>query len=343
MAEVDPEKFSANPSRLATGTVLEAENSPQRGVVTTILVQKGTLRKGDVVLAGDAHGTIRTMIDDKNARLKEVGPGTPVAITGLDRPPQAGEKFYEVDKVSLAKDIAQTRFQKSREAVLAAQVKPASVDALLGRIDDSKVEEVNLVVKADVQGSLQPLRRVLDELSVDEVRTRVLHHGVGAITESDVVLAGASGAFVIGFNVKADAKARTKAKELGVDFKSYKVIYDIEEDVKYLLEGRLAPEMREVELGTAEVLAIFTFSRVGNIAGCRVKSGVIQRDALVRIRRGEEIIHEGQLATLRREKDDAKEVKEGFECGMTVKGFDEFQEGDMIEAYKIETIKRTLS
>ncbi len=342
IAEVDEEHFRANPNRLATGTVIESQSNPKRGILTTVLVQNGTLRKGDAVLAGEAWGTVRGLFDDKGKPVKEAGPSTPVEIIGLDSPPETGSKFYEAENATKAKRIAETRAVAAREAELAAQTKPTTVESLLGAIDSTKVEEVNVVLKADVRGSLAPLRTVLDRLATDEVRVKVLHAAVGPINESDVTLAAASKALIIGFHVNADAKARNHAKELGVDWRNYKVIYEIESDIRDMMEGRLAPEYYEEVLGHVEILAIFTFSKIGNIAGCRVKDGVIKRDALVRVHRGEELIHEGQLSSLRREKDEAKEVKEGFECGLTIKGWDEFEIGDMVEAYVIKTKRRKL-
>ena len=345
LAEVEAEKFRANPHRAALGTVIEAEASSKRGVVATVLVENGTLRKGDPVLVGDAWGSVRAMSNDKGWRIKSAVPGDPVEITGLDRAPQAGAKLYVTEDTATAKKIAEDRRQRARELEVAAQTKPATLESLFEDIEATRVEEVKLVVKADVQGSLAPLKTVLDRMSMDEVKVRVIHAAVGAVNESDVVLASAAstGAWIIAFNVNVDAKARERAKKEHVDIRSYKVIYDIEADVRDAMEGRLAPEMEEKVLGHAEILQIFTFSKIGNIAGCRVKDGIMRRDARVRVFRGEEQVFEGQLSSLRREKDEAKEVKEGFECGMTIKDFDDFQQGDMIEAYVIEAKKRTLT
>lgn len=343
MAEVDAEKFRANPAALATGVVLESESNPRRGILSTVLVKNGTLRKGDSLLAGNAHGTVRGMFDSAGKMVKEAGPSMPVEVVGLSEPPEAGEQFYEVDKGSKAKEIADVRRQRARREELAAQGAPTSVEALLGRIDQSKVDTVPVIVKADVGGSLQPLKTVLGRLTNPEVRVEIIHAGVGPINESDVGLANASKATIIGFNVKADAKAREKAKSRGVDWRTYKVIYDIESDVMDLMEGRLAPHTFEEVIGHAEILAIFTFSKIGNIAGCRVRDGFMQRDCFVRVKRGDELLHEGEIAALRREKDSVKEVKEGFECGITIKNFDAFDVGDIIEGYVIKSVKRTLA
>ncbi len=343
MAEVDADKFSAAFEGPAEGVVIESQNSPRRGVLATVLVQQGTLKKGDPVLVGDAFGTVRAMFNDRGSAVRKAEPGDPVEVVGLDRAPVAGSRLYVAKSTTKAKDIADTRRQRQRELDAAAKSKPASVESLFESIASSKVTEVNLVVKADVSGSLEPLKRVLNRLSFeDEVRVNIVHSAVGAINDSDVVLAAASGATVIGFHVDVDSKARERAKRSQVDIRSYKIIYDIENDVRDMVEGKLAPELEEVILGHAEVLAIFRFSKIGNIAGCRVKDGILKRECKVRVFRGEEQIHEGELATLRREKDEVKEVREGFECGLTVKNWDEFEEADRIEAFEIIAKKRTI-
>jgi translation initiation factor IF-2 len=343
MAEVDSEKYRANPSRRAMGTVIEAQNSPQRGILATVLVQNGTLRKSDAVIAGEAWGKARGLFDDHGESVRAAGPSTPVEIIGLDRVPEVGSKVYATKSALEAKKIVEARRNRARELDVASQAKVTTLDALLGKIEESKTEDVNLVVKADVKGSLAPLRTVLERLGNEEVRPKIIHAGVGAVNESDVVLASASNARVIGFHVNVDAKARDKAKQDHVEVRLYKVIYDIENDVRDMLEGRLAPELSEVVQGHAEVLQIFSFSKIGNIAGCRVRDGIIRRDSLVRVKRGEEIMHESKVASLRREKDAANEVREGLECGLTIDGWDELEIGDVIEAYTIESKKRTLA
>jgi translation initiation factor IF-2 len=342
MAEVDAEHFTANPKRHATGTVIEAQNSPRRGIVATVLVQNGSLHKGEVIVAGEAWGTARALFSYRGNAIRNAGPSDPVEVIGLDRAPEAGSKFYVAKDVNTAKQIAESRRQRSREEEIAAQSKPATLDSLLGAIEQGKVEEVRVVVKADVDGSLQPLKTVLERMSTGEVKVSIVHAAVGAVNESDIVLAAASRAHVIGFHVNVDAKARAKAKQERVDIRTYRVIYDIEQDVRDLMEGRLAPEMEEVVQGHAEVLQVFTFSKIGNIAGCRVKDGTIKRDALVRVKRGDQVVHEGSIGSLRREKDAAREVREGLECGLTIEGWDAFQAGDLIEAYTIEARRRTL-
>ncbi|MDJ0520766.1 MAG: translation initiation factor IF-2 [Planctomycetota bacterium] len=343
MAEVDSEKYRANPDRKAQGTVIEAQNSPKRGILTTVLVQNGTLQKGDAVIAGEAWGKVRGMFDDRGGTVKQAGPSTPVEIIGLDTVPDVGSKLYSARNAIEAKKIAQARRDEARALEQAAQGKVTTLDDLFGKIEEGKTQDVNLVVKADVKGSLEPLKTVLERLGNEEVRPKIIHSAVGAVNESDVVLASASNAWVIGFHVNVDAKARDKAKQEHVEIRTYKVIYDIESDVLDLLEGRLAPEMFEEVTGHAEVLQIFTFSKIGNIAGCRVRDGIVRRDSLVRVKRGDEIVHEGAIASLRREKDTANEVREGLECGLTIKGWDDLEVGDIIETYKIEAKKRTLA
>jgi translation initiation factor IF-2 len=331
MAEVDAERFRANPMRLAEGTVIEAENSPQRGVVATVLVQNGTLRPGDAALAGEAWGTVRAMFNYRGESVDEARPGDPVEIIGMDQPPEAGSRFFVLEDTNKARSIAEDRRQKSRERELAAQSKPTTVESLLGAIDQGKVQELNIVLKADVKGSLEPIKGQLARMGTDEVRVKVLHSAVGAVNDSDVILASASNAWILGFNVNVDEKARARAKMMGVEIHLYKVIYDIERDVRNALEGKLAPEQREVVLGHALVQKVFSSSRLGNIAGCRVRDGVVRRDSNLR-----------KMASLRREKDEVKEVKDGFECGIRVDGWDEWQEADEIESYVIESVARTL-
>ncbi len=342
MAEVDAEKYRANPERRGEGTVIEAQNSPRRGIVTTVLIQNGTLKKGDAVIAGEAWGKVRGLFDDFGNIVKEAGPSMPIEIIGLDRVPDVGTKLYSAKNAIEAKKIVEARRTQARTLEQAAQSKVATIDDLLGKIEEGKTQDVNLVVKADVKGSLEPLRTVLGRLGNDEVRPKIIHAAVGAVNESDVVLASASNAWVIGFHVALDAKARARAKQDHVEVRTYKVIYEIEGDINDLLEGRLTPELSEVSTGAAEVLQIFTFSKVGNIAGCRVREGIVRRDSLIRVRRGEEIIHEGSIATLQREKDQAQEVRAGLECGITIKGWDELEVGDIIETHKIESKKRKL-
>jgi len=342
LVEVDAERFRANPKRPAEGVVIESQNSPKRGIVATLIVRNGTLRKGDPIVAGESWGTVRAMVDDRGQSLAELPPGSPAEVIGLDRAPDAGSKFYAIPDRAKAEEIAQQRRQKQRERELAAQTKPTTVESLLTTIDATKVQGLNLVIKADVKGSLEPLRNVLTALGNEEVKVKVLHAGVGAVNENDVALAGASKAWIIAFHVGSDEKARAKAKMLGVQIRPYKIIYEVEDDVKAALEGKLAPEVRESVLGHAAVLKVFPSSKLGNIAGCRVKDGVIKRDAMVRVKRDGKVLAEGKLASLRREKDEAREVREGFECGLRVEGFDAWQEGDELECFSQEMVARKL-
>ncbi len=341
-AEVEAERFRANPTRPALGTVIEAQNSPRRGVVATVLVQNGTLHRGDAVLAGESWGTVRAMFNYLAQQVDEARPGDPAEIIGLDDPPEAGSKFYVLTDTNLARQISEKRRQEKRERELASQSKPTTLESLFGKIEEGKIQELNVVLKVDVRGSLEPVRALVDRLGTEEVRVKVIHSGVGAVNDSDVILASASTAWIIGFNVNVDERARDRAKMTGVDIRTYRVIYDIEQDVKAALEGKLAPEQREVVLGHAEVLAIFASSRLGKIAGCRVRDGVIRRDGTIRVVRGGQVVQTARMAGLRREKDEAREVKEGFECGMRLEGWDAFEEGDILECFTVEEVARTL-
>jgi translation initiation factor IF-2 len=342
LVEVDAERFRANPTRPAEGVVIEAQNSPQRGIVATVIVRNGTLHKGDPVVAGDSWGTVRAMVDDRGHALEELPPGAPAEVIGLDRAPDAGSKFYAIPDRAKAEEIVTARRHRNRERELASQTKPTTVESLLGAIDQGKVQGLNVVLKADVKGSLEPLKLILGQLGNAEVKVKVLHAGVGAVNESDVVLAAASSAWVIAFGVGSDDKARAKAKMVGVQIRPYKIIYDVQNDVRDALEGKLAPEVRETVMGHLEVLKVFASSRLGNIAGCRVKDGVVKRDATIRVTRDGKVLATGKLASLRREKDEAREVREGFECGLRIEGFDAWKEGDQLEAFSVELIARKL-
>lgn len=342
MAEVEVERFQANPMRPAEGTVVESENSPQRGVVATVLVQNGTLRRGDPVLAGESWGSVRAMFDYQGKQVDEGLPGDPVEIIGLDQPPEAGSKFYVVEETNKARNIAEVRRSRSRERELAAHSKPTTIESLLGAISEGKVKELNVVLKADVKGSLEPIKGLLSRMGTEEVRVKVIHSAVGGVNDSDVILANASDAWIIGFDVNVDDRARDRAKRTGVEIRLYRVIYDIEKDIRAALEGKLAPEEREVVLGHAEILQLFTSSRLGTIAGCRIRDGIVRRDARIRVKRGTDVVHTAKMASLRREKDEVREVKEGFECGIRLEGWDEFEQGDELEAFVVEEVRRTL-
>ena len=333
-------ELKADPNRKARGLVIEAELDKGRGPVATVLVQKGTLKIGDFVSAGASHGKVRAMIDDKGRRVKEAGPSTPVEILGLSDVPNAGEIIICHHNEKEAKSFADTFITQNKEKLLADTKAKMSLDDLFDKIKEGSLKELNLIVKADVQGSVEAVRQSLEKLSNDEVIVKVIHGGVGAINESDVVLASASNAIIIGFDVRPDAVARQTAEHEGVDIRLYNVIYKAIEDVEAAMKGMLEPVYEEKVIGHAEVRAIFKASAIGNIAGAFVMDGMIQKGCKVRITREGEQIFEGSLKSLKRFKDDAKEVKEGFECGLVFDGFDSIQELDMVEAYIMVEVPR---
>jgi translation initiation factor IF-2 len=307
--------------------------------VATVLVAKGTLNIGDVVLAGTAFGRIRAMVDDKGRLLKKASPSMPVEIQGLSEVPQAGEQFYVIADDKLARQIASARSAEKRveENKLTAKV---SLEDLFERIKDGEVKELNIIIKADVQGSVEALKQSLLRLSTGEVRVNPIHGGVGAITETDVMLAAASNAIIIGFNVRPDSNTKTTAEIQGVDIRLYRVIYDAIEDVKAAMTGLLNPDYKEVVLGKAEVRQVFKVPKIGSVAGCYVLENKITRSAKVRVIRDGIVVHEGNIDSLRRFKDDVKEVAEGYECGIGIERFNDIKEGDIIEAFIIEEVKR---
>ena len=333
-------ELKANPNRRARGLVIEAELDKGRGPVATILVQKGTLKVGDFVSAGAASGKVRAMVDDKGRRVKEAGPSTPVEILGLGDVPNAGEIFIAHENDKEAKYYAETFVAQNKEKLLEDTKAKMSLDDLFSQIQAGNLKELNLIIKADVQGSVEAVKQSLMKLSNEEVVVKCIHGGVGAINESDVILASASKAIIIGFNVRPDAQAKTTAEREGVDVRLYKVIYQAIEDIEAAMKGMLDPVFEEKVLGHAEVRQIFKASAVGNIAGSYVLDGVFQRDCKIRITREGEQIYEGQLASLKRFKDDVKEVKAGFECGLVFDGFDSIQELDIVEAYTMVEVPR---
>ncbi len=333
-------ELKANPDRNARGLVIEAELDKGRGPVATVLVQKGTLHVGDFISAGASHGKVRAMIDDKGRRVKEAKPSTPVEILGLSDVPSAGEVFIVHENDKSAKSYAETYMAQHKEEMLADTKTKMSLDDLFNQIQEGNLKELNLIVKADVQGSVEALKQSLLKLSNEEVVVKCIHGGVGAINESDVSLASASSAIIIGFNVRPDATAKTVAEREGVDVRLYKVIYQAIEDIEAAMKGMLDPIFEEKVIGHAEVRQIFKASAIGNIAGSYVLDGEFQRNCKIRIRRGEEQIYEGQLASLKRFKDDVKEVKAGFECGLVFDGFDKMQELDIVEAYIMVEVPR---
>jgi len=335
------QELKANPMRLAKGIVIEAELDKGRGPVATVLVQTGTLEIGDSVVAGSAYGKVRAMVDDKGRRVKKAGPSTPVEVLGLSDVPLAGDLFHAVKDDKTAKVIASKRIIKKREEDLKATAK-VSLDDLFKQIKEGQVKDLNIIIKADVQGSIEALKQSLQKLSNEEVRVNPIHGGVGAITETDVMLASASNAIIIGFNVRPDANARKAAEREKVDMRLYRVIYNAIEDVKSAMVGMLEPEFKEVVIGRAEVRQTFKVSKVGTIAGCYVTEGKITKNAEVRVIRDGIVIHEGKLESLKRFKDDVREVLEGFECGIMISKFNDITEGDIIEAFVMEEVQREL-
>ena len=330
----DSNEIRANPDGNVFGTVIEGELDKTKGVLATLLIQNGTLRVGDVVMAGNAHGRVRAMFDYQGKPIKEAPPSTPASVLGLSDVPRAGELFTLVESEREAKAIIKAREDKKVSAPTGA---PAmTLDHLFEAYQAGEAQELRLVVKADVQGSLEPIINSLEELSVGDIRINVLHSATGNIGEDDVMLAAASGAIVVGFNVSADQAAKRAGETERVDIRLYDVIYRLTEDIEKALKGMLKPEKRVVDLGQAEVLKIFTIPKMGKIAGCRVLEGEIRRNARIRVVRDEENLHEGPIASLKHEKEDVTEIREGFECGIALKGFEAFKKGDKLMAFVIE-------
>ena len=333
-------ELKANPKRKARGLVIEAQLDKGRGAVATVLVQKGTLRVGDPIACGSSYGKVRAMIDDNGRRVKEAGPSTPVEILGLNSVPVAGETFVNTDNEKEAKAFAETYIAEEKNRLLEETKARMSLDDLFSQIQSGNMKELNIIVKADVQGSVEAVRQSLTKLSNEEVLVKVIHGGVGAINESDVTLASASNAIIIGFNVRLDPMAKTTADNEGVDVRLYRVIYQAIEDVEAAMKGMLDPIFEEKVLGHAEIRQIFKASGVGNIAGSYVLDGTIERGCKIRITREGKLIHEGDLGSLKRFKDDVKEVRTGYECGLVFDGFSDIQELDIVEAYKMVEVPR---
>ena len=333
-------ELKANPNRKARGIVLEAQLDKGRGPVATVLVQKGTLHVGDAVAIGSAHGKVRAMINDKGKRIKDAGPSTPVEILGLSEVPNAGEVMMVMDSEKEARSVAEKFIAYGREKMLSETKQQLSLDDLFNQIQAGSVKELNIIVKADVQGSVEAVKQSLMKLSNEEVMIKVVHGGVGAINESDVILASASNAIIIGFNVRPDAMAKAAAEREKVDMRLYRVIYNAIEDIEAAIKGMLDPVYREKVIGHVEVRQIYKASGVGTIAGCYVLDGTITKDAQSRIVRDGIVIYEGELASLKRFKDDVKEVKAGFECGIVFEKYNDIKEGDQIEAFVMEEIPR---
>ncbi len=332
-------ELKANPNRMAKGTVIESRLDKGRGPVATVLVQKGTLKQGDIVVAGTSVGRVRVMSDDKGARIKEAGPSVPVEIVGLSEAPEGGELFHAVSDERAARDVVEARKQKIKEESIQS-ASAVNLDDLFARISEGDVKNLNIIVKADVQGSVEAVRQSLEKLSNEEVKVRVIHGAVGGVNESDVMLASASGAIIVGFNVRPDSGARVAAEAKNIEMRMYRIIYDAIDEIEAAMKGMLAPKFREKVTGHAEVRQTFKVSSVGTIAGCYVTDGTISRNNSVRIVRDGIVIYEGAIDSLKRFKDDAKEVASGFECGMSVEKFNDIKEGDVFESYTMEEVER---
>ncbi|KHD16727.1 translation initiation factor IF-2 [Clostridium butyricum] len=332
-------ELKANPNRKAVGTVIEAKLDKGRGAVASLLVQNGTLHVGDSILVGSTYGRIRAMFDDTGKKIKSAGPSIPVEILGLSEVPEAGDRFNQVKDEKTARNMAESKKDDLKAETLLANHR-VSLEDLYNQIQEGKVKELAIIVKADVQGSVEAIKQSLAKLSTDDVKVRVIHGGVGAITETDITLATASNALVIGFNVRPDNNAAAQADKDGVDIKTYRIIYDAIEDIKSAMIGMLEPEYKEVILGTAEVRETYKISNVGTIAGCYVLKGKLKRNAETRVIRDGIVIFESSLSSLKRFKDDAKEVASGYECGLTVEKFNDIKEGDILECFMMEAIQR---
>ncbi len=335
-------ELKANPDRPATGVCLESFRDDRRGPLAWVIVQKGTLRIGDVVLCGTAYGRVRAMYDDRDRELEEAGPSTPVIVAGLDDVPNAGDHFYVLDDIEKAREAAEARKEKGRKAELARRSRPRSLEEVLAAARGGQLQELNLILKADSPGSLEALRGEIGKLEHPEVRVNIIHEGVGGVNESDVYLASASNAVIVAFQVVAEERARQLAEQEGVDIRRYLVIYEVTDEIKRLLEGMLEPEEVEVITGRAIVLQTFNISRVGTVAGCRVLNGTIDRSNRIRVIRDQRVLKDYPIASLKRHQDDVREVREGMECGIRLDGFDDVKEGDLFEAYRVELRKRSL-
>ena len=333
--------LKANPNRTADGTVIEAKMEKGRGSVATVLVQRGTLKVGDICIAGKEWGRVRAMFNEMGHKVQEAGPATPVEVLGLQGTPAAGDDFTIVADENQAREVTNYRIRKERDAKLVKSAKSA-MEQMLDKIKSGEIKHLPVIIKADVQGSIEAIEGTLNKLSNDEVSVQILHSAVGPISESDITLAKASNAFVIGFNVRAIPQARDMARRDGVDIRYYSIIYDVADDVKKGLEGMLSPELKEKILGYAEIRNVFNITGVGKVAGCMVTEGLVKRGAKVRLLRDNVVIHDGNLGQLKRFKEDVKEVKEGYECGMSFENYNDIQVGDFIECYEIEAIAAKL-
>ncbi len=336
VAEVN--EYKANPDKRARGAVIEAELDKSRGPVARVLVQHGTLKVGDAFVAGNCFGRVRAMVNDRGRRLKEAGPSTPVEITGLNEVPQAGDPFMVFEDERKARSIADKRAITQRQSDLGSNTR-VTLDDLFRHIKEGEIKDLNVIIKADVQGSVEALKGALEKIEVEGVRVKIIHSGAGAITESDIILAAASNAIVIGFNVRPDNQTKATAEQEKVDIRLHRVIYNAIEEIEQAMKGMLDPVYKETVIGHAEVRNTFKISKVGTIAGCMVTSGKITRSAEMRLIRDGIVVYEGKIDSLKRFKDDAKEVAQGYECGITLDNYNDLKEGDVIEAFIMETVE----
>ena len=335
--------LKANPDRGGEGTVIEARLDRGRGPVATVLVQRGTLHTGDIIVAGSQWGRVRALLDDKGKNCAEAGPSAPVEVLGFSGAPEAGDRVAIVDSEARAREITEYRDRQKREkaAVRGSGARGSLID-MMSQLKTAGRKEFPLLIKGDVQGSVEAIIAALEKLGTDEVGARVIHAGVGGISESDITLAEASNAAVIGFNVRAHKEAREAADRTGIEIRYYNIIYNLVDDVKAAMSGLLDPALREEMLGNAEILEVFNISKIGKVAGCRVSDGRVERGANVRLIRDNVVVHEGKLSTLKRFKDEVKEVVAGQDCGMAFEGYQDMRQGDVIECYRVEQIKRSL-
>ncbi|MBI3701288.1 MAG: translation initiation factor IF-2 [Afipia sp.] len=340
--QADLLELKTNPDRPAEGTVIEAKLDRGRGPVATVLVQRGTLKIGDIIVAGAEMGRVRALINDQGEAVEEAGPSVPVEVLGFNGPPEAGDRLAVVDSEARAREVTSYRAHQKREKLSASTGMRGSLEQMMSQLKTTGRKDFPLIVKADVQGSLEAILGSLEKLGTDEVAARVLHAGVGGISESDVTLAEGFNAAIIGFSVRANKEAAATAKRNGIEIRYYNIIYDLVDDVKKAMSGLLAPTLRETMLGNAQILEVFNISKVGKIAGCRVTDGTVERGANVRLIRDNVVVHEGKLSTLKRFKDEVKEVQSGQECGMAFENYQDMRVGDVIECYRVETIQRSL-
>jgi translation initiation factor IF-2 len=334
--------LAANPDRAAEGSVIEARLDKGRGPVATVLVQRGTLRTGDIVVAGSQWGKVRALVDDKGKNVAEAPPSFPVEVLGFAGAPEAGDRVAVVESEARAREIADYRERQRRDKLAARGAVRGSLADMMSQLKTAGRKEFPLLIKGDVQGSVEAIVAALEKMGTDEVIARVIHSGVGGISESDITLAEASGAAVIGFNVRAHKEARDAAERAGIEIRYYNIIYNLVDDVKDAMSGLLAPTMRETMMGNAVILEVFNISKVGKVAGCRVTDGKVERGLGVRLIRDNVVVHEGKLSTLKRFKDEVKEVLAGQECGMAFENYQDMRAGDVIECYRVEEVKRSL-